>query len=160
MAVEKLDLKQGLGRVSQMVTENLLFISPGQVAAAWAGAITGLPFWIGGVLLGWAVWRGIDLSSWASPLKEPLALAAGVAAACLIFLIAIGETAYASAAYRACLYAWARKVESGRSTGDPSALEPPQPLAACLVGLEKPQCTRIPEFERDLRLRMILCAVK
>ena len=142
MAVEKLDLKHGLERASQMACDNLLFINPGQIAAGWAGAITGLPFAVGGGLLGWALARGVELSHWSSPLKTPAALVVGITAASLCILVAIGETAYAAAAYRACLYTWARSVESGRAhsgpaeTGTPLALDPPQPLAACLAGLE------------------------
>ncbi len=136
MAVERLDLRRGLERAGQMACENMLLISPSQVAAGWASAIAGLPFVVGGGLLGWAVARGIELNGWASPMKAPVSLAAGITVACFFIFIAIGEAAFSSAAYRACLYSWARSVETCRAEGGTQVPEPPQPLAACLTGLE------------------------
>ena len=136
MAVERLDLRRGLERAGQMACDNSLLISPSRVAAGWAGAIAGLPFVLGGGLLGRAVAGGIELSQWASPLKAPLSLAAGIVVASVLISIAIAEAAYSSAAYRACLYSWARSVETSRSAGDAQIPAPPPPLAASLTGME------------------------
>lgn len=136
MAVEGLGLKQGLARASQMVCENRLFIRPGEVAVTWASALPGILFWVGGILLGWGAGRGVALSSWSSPFKPFTALAVGVLIASLCILISIALSIYGAAAYRACLYAWARQLEAAGGTDAMPAVEPPAALAAALAGLD------------------------
>jgi hypothetical protein len=136
MAVEGLDLKKGLERAGQMVRDDLLIMQPGQIAAGWAAILAGLPVLAGGVLLGWGAGRGIMLSQWGLPHRHAAGLAAGIVIASACFLIAIAETVYCSAAYRASLFSWARTIEIRRAAGTENPLEPPAPLAAALNGLE------------------------
>jgi hypothetical protein len=136
MAVEGLDLKKGLERAGQMVCDNLLIMQPGQVAAGWAGTLAGLPIAAGGILLGWGLGRGIALSTWSLPHKNAAGLVVGMVIASALVLIAVAETVYSSAAYRACLFSWARAIETRRGAGTQTNLEPPAPLAIALTGLE------------------------
>jgi hypothetical protein len=136
MAIEGLDLKQSLQRVSQMVCDNLLLMQPGQVAAGWAAALAGLLLSAGGILLGWGIGRGVALSTFGLPHRSAAGLAAGLVIASACILLAVAESAYTAAAYRTCLFAWARDVETNRRCDDPTALEPPAPLTRTLAGLE------------------------
>jgi hypothetical protein len=136
MVIENLGLKKGFDRVSQIVCDNLLFIKPGQVAAGWAGFLAGLPLAAVGVLAGWGVGRGIAQSAWGWSQKPWFALVIGVLIASLFILAAVAVASYSAAAYRTCLFAWAREIEAGRRLGSTVPADPPDALVAALSGME------------------------
>jgi hypothetical protein len=136
MVIENLGLKKGFDRVSQIVCDNLLFIKPGQIAAGWAGFLAGLPLAAVGVLIGWGVGRAIAHSAWGWSQKPWFALVIGTLIASLFILAAVALTSYSAAAYRTCLFAWAREIEAGRRLGSSAPADPPAALVAALSGME------------------------
>jgi hypothetical protein len=97
--------------------------------------VTGLIGFIlgfGGAILGFAVGYGIISVLGTGTLGLVFGIGLGVLIFLMFTMVANVISTYTSTAYHTCLYLWARSVEVAQTTGQPSRVAAPAPLAAVL----------------------------
>ena len=135
MAIEDMDLKDGLQRATYIVKNNLLLVGVSTVGVRLVTGLIGFVLGLIGVVLGIGIaFPLISLAGESVPLIV-VGVGLGVLAASVFLMVAAVINSYTSTAYHTCLYLWARDVEqaqAGQQAGIPVQIPAPAPLAAVL----------------------------
>ena len=133
MAIDDLNLKDGLARIVKITRENLLLIGISTVGVRWVTGLIGFVFTAVGLVLAFVIGGGI--ASVAG--NSTVILVVGIAIGALIFftfvMVASLFGSYTRTAYHTCLYIWARDVETAQVEGRSTQIAAPAPLAAALA---------------------------
>jgi hypothetical protein len=131
MVIEDLGLKNGLGRVVQIVRDHLVLVGLSTVGVRLVNSLISLGLGGIGIVSGTAAGLGLARVLPAGTAGTIAAICVGILIASIFILAAIIATNYAATAYHTCLYLWARDVERARQDGQ-SESPAPGPLAVAL----------------------------
>ena len=129
IALEDFSLREGIGRIKQLVSDRLLRFHPDLVAVHLVTGVVQWAFILGGGLLG--LWVGLMIADpvTAGVLSRLLALVAGTLLSGVLVLLGIHFSSFNRVCYYTTLYQWALNVENARMTGDASQSLPPAILS-------------------------------
>ncbi|HEY7709161.1 MAG TPA: hypothetical protein VIG57_03915, partial [Candidatus Entotheonella sp.] len=132
MVIEDMSLKDAAKRVAQIVKDNLLLIGISTVGVRAVTGLIGFVLGFGGLLLGLGIGYGIITVMGASTIGLVLGIGLGLLVFLFSTMIASVISSYTTTAYHTCLYLWARNVEVAQTSGQPTRVAAPAPLAAVL----------------------------
>lgn len=132
IAVEGLTLKAALGRLDQIVKENLLPIREKLVRVRLIAVVFHLLFMGLGIVL--SFWLGLKLAGpeVSNPWQRILAVGIAMLVGWVPTFIGGLFSSFTRACYATALYQWVQNVETARSTSNPEAAQPPNILRQVL----------------------------
>ena len=132
IAVEGLPLKDALGRLDQIVKENLLPVREKLVRVRLVAVIAHILLMGVGIFL--ALWLGLKLAGpeVSNPWQRILAVGIAMLVGWVPTFVGVLVSSFTRTCYGTILYQWAQNVETARSTGNPDAAQPPAILRQVL----------------------------
>lgn len=132
MVIEDMSLTNAAKRVGQIVKDNLLLVGISTIGVRTVTGLIGFVLGFGGLLLGVGIGYGIIAVMGTSTVGLVLGIGLGLMIFLFSTMIASVIGTYTTTAYHTCLYLWARNVEVAQTSGQPTRVAAPAPLAAVL----------------------------
>jgi len=132
MVIEDMNLTDAAKRVAQIVKDNLLLVGISTVGVRAVTGLIGFLLGFGGLILGFGVGYGIIAVLGSTTIGLILGIGLGLMIFLVLSMIASVIASYTTTAYHTCLYLWARNVEVAQTSGQPTRVMAPAPLAAVL----------------------------
>lgn len=134
MVIDDLNLKDGLARIVKITKEHLLLIGISFVGVRWVTGLIGFVFGVVGFIIAIAIGGGLAYLSGGETVVSIIGIAIGAVIFFTFVMVASVFSSYTNTAYHACLYIWARDVETATAEGrSVQQVTAPAPLAAALA---------------------------
>jgi hypothetical protein len=134
MVIDDLNLKDGLARIVKITKEHLLLIGISFVGVRWVTGLIGFVFGVVGFIIAIAIGGGLAYLAGGETVVSIIGIAIGAVIFFTFVMVASVFSSYTNTAYHACLYIWARDVETATAEGrSVQQVTAPAPLAAALA---------------------------
>ncbi len=132
MVIEDMNLTNAAKRVGQIVKDNLLLVGISTVGVRAVTGLIGFVLGFGGLVLGFGIGYGVIAVLGTTTIGLVIGIGLGLMIFLFLAMVASVITTYTTTAYHTCLYLWARNVEVAQTSGQPTHVAAPAPLAAVL----------------------------